>query len=72
MGFHFVLTRNRSDLIDMVFGWLWKLEGSNDHTDVRAVLSGIEKALKTGIAMAPCSSNVMAAEDSSMSTIATR
>ncbi|KAH7976578.1 hypothetical protein HPB52_016519 [Rhipicephalus sanguineus] len=47
-----------------------KSAGSNDQTDVRAVLSGIEKALKTGIACTSSSSNVMTAESSSCSSSA--
>ncbi|KAK8768486.1 hypothetical protein V5799_015049, partial [Amblyomma americanum] len=65
MCFHFVLTRKMSsDPIETFFGWLRKSAGSNDQTDARAVLSGIEKTLKTGIASASSTSNVMAAEGS--------
>ncbi|KAH7938556.1 hypothetical protein HPB49_025091 [Dermacentor silvarum] len=65
MSFHFVLTRKiSSDPIESFFGWLRKSAGSNDQTDVRAVLTGIEKTLKTGIASASSTSNIMAAEES--------
>ncbi|KAH7979598.1 hypothetical protein HPB49_010001 [Dermacentor silvarum] len=65
MSFHFVLTRKMSsDPIESFFGWLRKSAGSNDQTDVRAVLTGIEKTLKTGIASASNTSNIMAAEES--------
>ncbi|XP_070395811.1 uncharacterized protein [Dermacentor albipictus] len=65
MRFHFVLTRKMSsDPIESFFGWLRKSAGSNDQTDARAVRSGIEKTLKTGIASAAGTSNVMAAEGS--------
>ncbi|KAH7937463.1 hypothetical protein HPB49_012611 [Dermacentor silvarum] len=51
MSFDFVLTRKMSsDPIESFFGWLRKSAGSNDQTDVRAVLTGIEKTFKTGIA----------------------
>ncbi|KAH9368598.1 hypothetical protein HPB48_004051 [Haemaphysalis longicornis] len=66
MRFRFVLTRKMSsDPIVTFFGWLRKSAGSNDQTDVRAVLSGIEKALKTGIACTSSSSNVMSADSGS-------
>lgn len=69
--FRFVLTRKMSsDPIEAFFGWLRKSAGSNDQTDVRAVLSGIEKALKTGIACTSSSSNVITADSSSCSTSA--
>ncbi|KAH6939989.1 hypothetical protein HPB50_023869 [Hyalomma asiaticum] len=65
MSFHFVLTRKMSsDPIESFFGWLRKSAGSNDQTDVRAVLTGIEKTLKTGVASASSTSNIMAAEES--------
>ncbi|KAL1418789.1 hypothetical protein MTO96_025674 [Rhipicephalus appendiculatus] len=53
-----------SDPIESFFGWLRKSAGSNDQTDVRAVLTGIEKTLKTGVASASSTSNIMAAEES--------
>ncbi|XP_049522070.1 uncharacterized protein LOC125944788 [Dermacentor silvarum] len=66
MRFRFVLTRKMSsDPIEAFFGWLRKSAGSNDQTDMRAALSGIEKALKTGIACTSSSSNVMTADNSS-------
>ncbi|KAL1420594.1 hypothetical protein MTO96_023991 [Rhipicephalus appendiculatus] len=65
MSFHFVLTRKMSsDPIESFFGWLRKSAGSNDQTDVRAVLTGIEKTLKTGVASASSTSNIMAPEES--------
>ncbi|XP_064485417.1 uncharacterized protein LOC135397753 [Ornithodoros turicata] len=64
MNFGFVLTRKMSsDPIESFFGWLRKTAGSNDQTDVRAVLSGIEKTLKTGIASTSRDSNVVAEEN---------
>lgn len=68
MCFHFVLTKMSFDPIESFFGWLMKSTGNNDQSDVRAVLSGIEKTLKTGIATAPSTSNVKAAGNS-VSTI---
>ncbi|KAH8031314.1 hypothetical protein HPB51_015470 [Rhipicephalus microplus] len=69
--FRFVLTRKMSsDPIEAFFGWLRKSAGSNDQTDVRVVLSGIEKALKTGIACTSSSSNVITADSSSCSSSA--
>ncbi|KAH8034315.1 hypothetical protein HPB51_022898 [Rhipicephalus microplus] len=56
--------------IEAFFGWLRKSPGSNDQTDVRAVLSGIEKALKTGIACTSSSSNVITADSSYCSSLA--
>ncbi|KAH7973405.1 hypothetical protein HPB49_000678 [Dermacentor silvarum] len=47
-----------SDPIESFFGWLRKSAGSNDQTDVRAVLTGIEKTLKTGITSASSTSNI--------------
>ncbi|KAH8018240.1 hypothetical protein HPB51_000851 [Rhipicephalus microplus] len=64
MSFHFVLTRKiLSDPLESFFGWLRKSAGSNGQTDVRAVLTGIEKTLKTGVASASSTSNIMAAEE---------
>ncbi|KAH8009746.1 hypothetical protein HPB51_019057 [Rhipicephalus microplus] len=69
--FRFVLTRKMSsDPIEALFGWLRKSAGSNDQTDVRAVLSGIEKALKSGIACTYSSSNMITADSSSCSSSA--
>ncbi|KAH9368459.1 hypothetical protein HPB48_012611 [Haemaphysalis longicornis] len=66
MRFRFILTRKMSsDPIEAFFEGLRKSAGSNDQTDVRAVLSGIEKALKTGTACTSSSSNVMTADSSS-------
>lgn len=49
-NFKFVLTRQfSSDPIESFFGWLRRSAGSNDQTDARAVLSGLEKVLKTGL-----------------------
>ncbi|KAH6934877.1 hypothetical protein HPB50_001578 [Hyalomma asiaticum] len=60
VSFKFVLTRKfSSDPIESFFGWLRRSAGSNDQTDVRAVLSGVEKALKTGIISASKTSNVV-------------
>ncbi|XP_075726358.1 uncharacterized protein LOC142768285 [Rhipicephalus microplus] len=65
MSFHFVLTRKMSlDPFELFFGWMRKSVGSNDQRDVRAVLTGIEKTLKTSVASASSNSNVMAAEES--------
>ncbi|KAL1433292.1 hypothetical protein MTO96_012691 [Rhipicephalus appendiculatus] len=65
MSFHFVLTRKMSsDPIESFFGWLRKSAGSNDQTDVHAVLAGIEKTLKIGVASASSTSNIMAPEES--------
>ncbi|KAH7984636.1 hypothetical protein HPB52_023306 [Rhipicephalus sanguineus] len=71
MRFRFVLTKKMSsDPIEAFFGWLRKSAGLNDQTDVRAVLSGIEKSLKTSIACTSSSSNVMTADSSSCSSSA--
>ncbi|KAH8031208.1 hypothetical protein HPB51_014044 [Rhipicephalus microplus] len=65
ISFHLVLKRKTSsDPIESFLGWLRKSAGSNDHMDVRAVLTSIEKALKTGVASASSTSNIMAAEES--------
>ncbi|KAL1472758.1 hypothetical protein MTO96_022788 [Rhipicephalus appendiculatus] len=53
-----------SDPMESFFGWLRKSAGSNDQTDVRAVLTGIEKTLKTSVASASSTSNIMAPEES--------
>ncbi|XP_075538562.1 uncharacterized protein LOC142572968 [Dermacentor variabilis] len=58
--FKFVLTRKlSSDPMESFVGWLRRSAGSNDQTDAHAVLSGIEKVLKTGIISASESSNVV-------------
>lgn len=60
VSFKFVLTRKfSSDPIESFFGWIRRSAGSNDQTDVRSVLSGVEKALKTGIISASKTSNVV-------------
>ncbi|XP_040076321.1 uncharacterized protein LOC115332258 [Ixodes scapularis] len=65
-NFLFVLTRKMSsDPIESFFGWLRRSAGSNDQTDARAVLSGIEKMLKTGIASKSDCSNVVSVDNSS-------
>ncbi|XP_075746495.1 uncharacterized protein LOC142803981 [Rhipicephalus microplus] len=65
MSFQFVLTRKMSsDPFESFFGWLRKSAGSNNQTDARAVLTGIEKTLKTGVASTLSTSNIMAAEES--------
>lgn len=68
LKFRFVLTRKfSSDPIESFFGWLRRSAGSNDQTDARAVLSGVEKALKTGIVSTSQNSNVV---DSACHTLA--
>ncbi|KAH8035152.1 hypothetical protein HPB51_004393 [Rhipicephalus microplus] len=57
-----------SDPIESFFGWLRKSAGSNDQTDARAVLSRIEKMLKTGIASKSDCSNVISVENSNSSS----
>ncbi|KAH9383746.1 hypothetical protein HPB48_025512 [Haemaphysalis longicornis] len=70
MRFRFVLTRkmssdhHASDPIEAFLGWLRKPAGSNDQTDGRAVLVGIEKALKTGLACTSSSGKVMTVDSS--------
>lgn len=65
ISFHFVLTRKMSsDPVKSFFGWLGKSAGANHQTDVCAVLTGIEKTVKTGVILASSTSNIMAAEDS--------
>ncbi|KAH8034251.1 hypothetical protein HPB51_021964 [Rhipicephalus microplus] len=65
MSFPFVLTRKMSsNPIESFFGSLRKSAGSNDQTDVRAVLTGIEKTPKTSVASASSTSNIMAPEES--------
>lgn len=59
-SFKFVLTRKfSSDPVESFFGWLRRSAGSNDQTDAQAVLSGVEKALKTGIISVSKTSNVV-------------
>ncbi|XP_075534018.1 uncharacterized protein LOC142567728 [Dermacentor variabilis] len=58
--FKFVLTQKLSaNPIESFFGWLRRSAGSNDQTDAQAVLSGIERVLKTGIISASKNSNVV-------------
>lgn len=58
--FSFVLTRKfSSDPIEALFGTLRRSLGCNDQLDVRSAMSGLEKLLKTGIAAASESSNVL-------------
>ncbi|KAH7975773.1 hypothetical protein HPB52_005015 [Rhipicephalus sanguineus] len=69
MHFRFVLTRKMSsDPIEAFSVWLRKYAGSNDQTDIRAVLSSIEKALTTGTSCTFSSINVMTADSSSCSS----
>ncbi|KAH9384286.1 hypothetical protein HPB48_026279 [Haemaphysalis longicornis] len=53
-----------SDPTESFFGWLRKSAGSNNQTDARAVLSGIEEMLKTRIASKSDYSNVISVQDS--------
>ncbi|XP_064482764.1 uncharacterized protein LOC135395552 [Ornithodoros turicata] len=65
----FVLTRKMSsDPIESFFGWLRKSSGGNDQTDARTVVSGIEKALVTGIISVSANSNVLH-DDSTISDV---
>lgn len=61
--FLFVLTRKfNSDPIESLFGTLRMSSGCNDMLNVRSVLSGLEKVLKTGIAASSATSNVAHSE----------
>ncbi|KAH6922498.1 hypothetical protein HPB50_015125 [Hyalomma asiaticum] len=67
--FLFVLTRKfNSDPIESLFGMLRISSGCNDVLNVRSVLSGLEKVLKTGIAASNATSNVAHSECAQMST----
>nr|XP_050032240.1 uncharacterized protein LOC126528390 [Dermacentor andersoni] len=67
--FLFVLTRKfNSDPIESLFGTLRMSAGCNDTLNVRSVLSGLEKVLKTGIAASSATSNVAHRERAQMST----
>ncbi|KAH7986172.1 hypothetical protein HPB49_026095 [Dermacentor silvarum] len=67
--FLFVLTRKfNSDPIESLFGTLRMSAGCNDMLNVRSVLSGLEKVLKTGIAASSVTSNVAHSERAQMST----
>ncbi|XP_050032440.1 uncharacterized protein [Dermacentor andersoni] len=66
--FSFVLTRKfNSDPIESLFGSLRMSSGCNDMLDVRAALSGLEKLLKTGIAVSNAASNIAHKECGAMS-----
>ncbi|XP_077534827.1 uncharacterized protein LOC144146771 [Haemaphysalis longicornis] len=68
-----VLTRKMSSHpTESFFGWLRKSAGSNDQTDARAVLSGIEKTLKTRIASKSDCSNVISVQNSNSSSTVLR
>ncbi|KAH8021746.1 hypothetical protein HPB51_016810 [Rhipicephalus microplus] len=54
--------RFNSDPIESLFATLRMSSGTNDMLDVRAALSGLEKILKTGIAAANVTSNVIHTE----------
>nr|XP_050042076.2 uncharacterized protein LOC126539322 [Dermacentor andersoni] len=57
--FSFVLTRKfNSDPNESLFGCLQMSSGCNDMLDVRAALSGLEKLLKTRIAVSNAASNI--------------
>ncbi|KAH8038148.1 hypothetical protein HPB51_023955 [Rhipicephalus microplus] len=57
--FLFVLTRKfDSDPIELLFGTLRMSSGCNDMLNVRSVLQGLEKVLKTGLAASSMASNV--------------
>lgn len=59
-NFYFVLTRKFSiDPFESLFGTLRRSLGCNDQLDVRPAVAGLEKLLKTGIALAPENSNVL-------------
>lgn len=59
--FIFVLTRKfSSDPIEAFFGFLRRTAGCNDAMDMRSVLCGVEKMLKTGIVSSSLRSNVNA------------
>ncbi|KAH7958919.1 hypothetical protein HPB49_006517 [Dermacentor silvarum] len=67
--FLFVLTRKfNSDPIESPFDTLRMSAGCNDMLNVRSVLSGLEKVLKTGIAASSVTSNVAHSERAQMST----
>ncbi|KAH7953311.1 hypothetical protein HPB49_007026 [Dermacentor silvarum] len=58
--FRFVLTRKfSSDPTESLFGTLRRSLGCNDQLDVRSAISGLEKLLKTGIAILSENSNVL-------------
>ncbi|XP_077492721.1 uncharacterized protein LOC144103890 [Amblyomma americanum] len=72
-SFKFVLTRKfSSDPIESFFGWLRRSAGSNDQTDARAVLSGVEKVLKTGLVSASLNSNVVDTSNHSLGPLSTK
>ncbi|KAG0435080.1 hypothetical protein HPB47_018692 [Ixodes persulcatus] len=57
--FNFVLTRKfSSDPIEALFGFLRRTAGCNDAMDMKSVLCGLEKMLKTGIVSSSKQSNV--------------
>ncbi|KAH8021084.1 hypothetical protein HPB51_012368 [Rhipicephalus microplus] len=67
--FLFVLTRKfNSDHIESLFGTLRMSSGCNDMLNVRSVLQGLEKVLKTGLAASSMASNVAHRECAQMST----
>ncbi|KAH8026692.1 hypothetical protein HPB51_024191 [Rhipicephalus microplus] len=67
--FLFVLTRKfNSDPIESLFGTLRMSSGCNDMLNVRSVLQGLEKVLKTGLAASSMASNVAHRECAQMST----
>ncbi|KAH6931287.1 hypothetical protein HPB50_023486 [Hyalomma asiaticum] len=68
----FVLTHKfNSDPIESLFGRLRMSSGCNDMLNVRYVLSGLEKVLKTGIAASNATSDVAHSERAQMSTLHT-
>ncbi|KAH8035036.1 hypothetical protein HPB51_003877 [Rhipicephalus microplus] len=67
--FLFVLTRKfNSDPIESLFGTLRMSSGCNDMLNVRSVLQGLEKVLKTGLAASSMASNVARRKCALMST----
>ncbi|XP_077485881.1 uncharacterized protein LOC144096945 [Amblyomma americanum] len=72
-SFKFVLTRKfSSDPFESFFGWLRRSAGSNDQTDARAVLSGVEKVQKTGLVSASLNSNVVGTSNHSLGPLSTK